>query len=416
MRDRGAADSHEMPWKESDAMTERAKFVLEWHRRWKQQQGSVNVSELSRMFGVTRPCAYRWISRFRDGGFKVAALTERSRRPRHSPTAISERMQDNLVAARKLHPTWGPRKLRAWLVDRSPQTQFPAASTIGDVLARRGLVTARKRRQRKRPPLTQPFAEATAPNSVWCIDFKGHFRTGDGEVCYPLTVTDAFSRFIIRCEVVDDPNGPCVQAVLDSAFREFGLPAAIRSDNGPPFASRGAGGLTSLAVWLVRLGIRLERIQPGKPQQNGRHERMHLTLKRDTASPPAGSRRAQQRRFDRWRHEFNHERPHEALDNKPPATRFAPSALRYPRPPIRFDISFLSRQLRVERDGTVRIDRQRVFISTALHGEDIELLPETDRRWRVLFGPIVLGTLDAEDLARGLSLAPRRSCLGPLEL
>jgi transposase InsO family protein len=401
-----------MPWKESDAMTERARFVLEWHRRWKQQQGRVNVAELCRIFGVTRPCGYRWIARFRDGGFKVAALAERSRRPRHSPTAISEHMQDALVGARKRHPTWGPRKLRAWLVDRYPQTQFPAASTIGDILTRRGLVAPRKRRKRHRPPLTNPFADAIAPNSVWCIDFKGQFRTGDGEVCYPFTVSDAFSRFVIRCEVVDDPDGPTVEAILDSAFREFGLPAAIRSDNGPPFASNAAGGLTALAVWLLRLGIRLERIDPGKPQQNGRHERMHLTLKLDTASPPAGTRRAQQRRLDRWRHEFNQERPHEALGNKPPSSVFTLSAYRYPRPLIRFEIGFASRELRVERDGTIRIDRERVFISTALYGEFVELAPDSGTRWRVLFGPVLLGTLDADDLRRGLSLAPRRRCLG----
>jgi transposase InsO family protein len=401
-----------MPWKDCDPMTERTKFVLEWYRRWLEQEGRVNVAELCRIFGISTPCAYRWINRFRDGGYKVEALKERSRRPRHSPTAISEHMQDVLVAARKRHPTWGPRKLRAWLVDRYPQTQFPAASTIGDILSRRGLTVPRKRRRRRVPPHTQPFAEATAPNSVWCIDFKGQFRTGDGEVCYPLTITDAFSRFVLRCEVVDDPNGPAVQAVLDSAFREFGLPAAIRSDNGPPFASRAAGGLTALSVWLLRLGIRVERIEPGKPQQNGRHERMHLTLKRDTASPPASSRRAQQRRFDRWRHEFNHERPHEALGNKPPASFYAPSARRYPRPLVQFHIGFGSRELRVERDGTIRIDRERVFISTALHGQSVELEPLDAARWRVLFGPVVLGTLDADDPGRGLSLAPRRRWLG----
>jgi len=393
-------------------MTERARFVLEWHRRWRKREGRVNVAELCRMFGISTPCAYRWINRFRDGGFKVEALHERSRRPKFSPTAISEHMQDVLVAARKRHPTWGPRKLRAWLADRYPQTHSPAASTIGDILSRRGLTAPRKRRRRRVPPHTQPFADATAPNSVWCIDFKGQFRTGDGELCYPLTITDAFSRFVLRCEIVDDPNGPAVQSVLDAAFREYGLPGAIRSDNGPPFASRGAGGLTALAVWLVRLGIRVERIQPGKPQQNGRHERMHLTLKRDTASPPAASRRAQQRRFDLWRREFNIERPHEALANKPPASLYVPSARPYPRPFRRFSVGFGGRECRVERDGTIRVDRRRVFISTALSGEYVQVEPFDQDSFTVRFGPVALGNLDADNPGSGLSLAPRRSWLG----
>ena len=221
--------------------------------------------------------------------------------------------------------SWGPRKLKRVLEREEPQRPWPASSTIGALLAREGLVVARKKRRRA-PPYTQPFAEANAPNRVWCADFKGWFQTGDGQRIDPLTITDACSRYLLRCQQVRKTNGEHVQAIFESAFRECGLPWAIRTDNGPPFASRAVAGLSRLAVWWMKLGIVPERIAAGHPEQNGRHERMHRTLKQETAAPPAANRRAQQRAFDRFRREYNEERPHEALGMETPSAVYTRSA------------------------------------------------------------------------------------------
>jgi transposase InsO family protein len=396
-----------MPWMETEPVKERTKFVLEWEKRWQQMQGRrVDFAELCRVFGISRQTGYRWLKRYQDAGRDVRALETRSSRPRHSPTSTSEQVQDVIVAVRKAHPRWGPRKLYAWLRERNPGRVIPSPSTIGLVLQRRGMTAPhRGRRRRHVPPATQPFAEATAPNALWCIDFKGKFRTADGEWCTPFTVTDAFSRYCIRCEVVEEAGSRDVERILDSAFREFGLPTAIRSDNGPPFAAPGPAGLTQLAVWLLRLGIRLERIQPGKPQQNGRHERFHRTLE-EAISPPRSNRRTQQRAFDLFRREFNEDRPHEALGQRPPGTCYRPSSRRYPGARIDVHHDALNHVERVERDGTIRFGRRRLFISTALRGEFVECEPLPGSRWEVRFGPIVLGHFDAERPPRLLP-APR---------
>jgi transposase InsO family protein len=323
----------------------------------------------------------------------LAALQEHSRRPHTSPTKVADDVEELLVAARKLHPTWGPKKLRAWIAHYRPQVQLPAQSTIGEVLRRRGLVLAHRRRVRGTKATTQPFAELTGPNATWCVDFKGHFRVHDGSKCHPLTIIDAYSRFLIRCEGVESPDGREVQRVFDSAFNEFGLPAAIRSDNGPPFASTGAGGLTKLSVWWLRLGIRLERIAPGKPQQNGRQERFHRTLKAETTKPPRAHLRAQQRAFDVFRKEYNEERPHEALGQRTPSSVFALSPRRYPRPLLRFtNDSPWNEVCRVDRDGFVRWHNRRLFLSSALAHEDVEMRYEPNiEQWHVVFGPLSLG-------------------------
>jgi transposase InsO family protein len=289
----------------------------------------------------------------------------------------------------------------------SADERFPSVATIGRVLKRLGLTQPRKRRRRT-PPYTRPFAACTAPNQVWCIDFKGHFRTGDGSTCYPLTLTDAFSRYLLRCQIVARPDCSDTRHVLESAFREHGLPEAIRSDNGPPFASTGLGGLTELSAWLIRLGIRVERIEPGKPQQNGRHERMHLTLKREAASPPRYSLAAQQRRFDAFRREFNQDRPHEALRFATPATVYAPSARLFPERLGRDDYPFDVERTVVDKHGFIKCAGRRVRVGVALRHELVEMRPASRKRWAISFGPVLLGYFDELRWRNGV-VPPRAS-------
>jgi transposase InsO family protein len=372
-------------------MDQRIQFVLE------RRSGDVSMAALCRVFGISRETGYKWLRRYAEVG-ELAKLTERSRRPKSHPSATPVPIQRLVVQARRQHPHWGPRKLRAWLIRRG--VDVPAASTIGGILKRAGLVAPRRRRRRATPS-TQPFSACTAPNQVWCIDFKGEFRTGDGEWCIPLTITDAFSRFIICCVAVAATDAPTVRRILIRIFRDFGLPDAFRSDNGPPFASTGPAGLSKLSAGWLKLAIRHERIEPGKPQQNGRHERMHLTLKRETASPPAPTLVAQQRRFDRFRHEFNFERPHEALDNATPASIYAPSARALPPLIASFQYPFCESRL-VDDTGAIRWGRRRVFIGNALVNEVVGVQRVGEHYLEILFGPITLGILDEQQLQRGL--------------
>ena len=389
-----------MPWKETCPVEQRFQFVMEC------QKGEESMASLCRAFGISRQTGYKWLGRyFQYGpdGVDPDHLKDESRRPRSHPNEVGDAIVDVLLRARKKHPNWGPRTLKAWLEKRLERgVKLPAPSTIGDVLNRHGLVRKRKRR-RHTPPYTKPFSKCAAPNQLWCVDFKGWFRTTDSEKCYPLTITDAFSRFIIRCEGVYDPDGREVREIFESAFTEFGLPDAIRSDNGPPFASTGAGGLTALSIWWIHLGILHERIDPGKPQQNGRHERMHLTLKQDTASPPERNLDVQQRRFDRWRKLFNEERPHQALDMKTPSSLYAASARRYSdRLASVLQPDWDAEQRRVDKTGFVQWGRNKVFIGTALQHELVSFRPVGLTHWELSFGPVILGIYDESRCQKGL--------------
>jgi len=400
-----------MPWKATDALKERTKFVLEWERRWNDAEGGrVNMAELCRLFDVSRQTGYTWVARYRAGNHELAAVAEHSRRPKTSPNAIPPEVEDLIVAARKRYPKWGPRKLRARIVELNPGCYVPSASVIAKILKRRGLTTKRQRRRRA-PALgvVAPFSGCEAPNSVWCIDFKGWFVTSDGLRCYPLTLIDAFSRYLLRCEALLDPNGKEVKQILESAFTEFGLPAAIRSDGGPPFASTGPARLTELSVWLLRLGLRIEIIAPGRPQQNGRLERFHRTLKAETTTPAANDCPAQQRVFDLWRGEYNHERPHEALGQRCPGRIYTPSRHTYPRPLVKRDFEPCADIARVDRNGFIKWLQRNVFISSALKYEYVELDfdPDVDSRRVVRWGNIHLGHLDEHQREHGL-IYPRR--------
>jgi transposase InsO family protein len=396
-----------MPWNSTNATKERVKFALEWEARLDAGEGRVNVSELCREFGISRETAYVWLRRYRAAGRKVEALEERSHRPHHIPHQIPEEVQDVVVAARKYRPTWGPLKLRAYLADCHPGLHVPSVSAIAAILQRNGLTSLRRRKRiRLVVPATRPFATATGPNAVWCIDFKGWFKTLDGRRCYPLTLLDAYSRYLLRCEALVDPDTRSVEPILDSAFQEYGTPDSIRSDNGPPFASTGAGGLTKLNVWWHRLGIRHDRIEPGKPQQNGRLERFHRTLA-ELVREPEQDVRAQQRAFDRFRHEYNDQRPHEALGLKPPARAYTPSPNRYPRKLQDFDEYDAHAVLQVDRAGFVRWQKRRVLVSSALAHEYVSVDADDDR-WEVRWGSIVLGWIDDRRLDRGLIVPARR--------
>lgn len=406
-----------MPWKVSDAVKERTKFVLRWEERFDAQEGRVNVSELCRMFGVSRQTGHDWIKRYR-GERSLDALRDRSKRPLSSPTRVSDETEAILVAARKQRPKWGARKLRHVLAEQHPSIEWPSPSCITAILSRNGLV--KKRRKRRKAPVVArlPFASCDHVNAVWCIDFKGKFRTRDGVWCHVLTLEDAYSRFLLRAEALVDPTGDNVEHVLDGAFQEFGVPEAIRSDNGPPFASTGAGGLTKLSAWWLKLGIRLERIEPGKPQQNGRLERLHRTLE-EVVGVPAKNVRAQGHAIDYWRQDYNEVRPHEALGMRVPAEAYVRSRRHYPRKLVD------SRTLAMEPDFIHRLDkygrltwrRRKILISSALAYEFV-LVDRAADSWThfvVSFGAIRLGVFDDEHLDRGLRI-PRRRRLKPGEV
>ena len=373
-----------MGWTETCAMDERMRFVLAVERK------EEPMAALCRRFGVSRKSGYKWLERYREDG--IAGLADRSRAPLDHPQEVSLQIAERCLAVRRAHPTWGPVKVRALLERRMPQTRWPAASTIGELFDREGL-TVKRRLRRRVPPAGAPFATCTGANDVWCIDFKGWFLTGDGRRCEPLTLSDAHSRYLLRCQVLPKSDTEHVWPVLDAAFREFGLPERLRSDNGPPFASTGAGGLSRLAVLLLKAGVMPERIAPGKPQQNGRLERLHLTLLQDTATPPAKSLGEQRERFRAFLRLYNEERPHQALANATPAEHYCVSqrrfdgVLREPHYPVGHDVR------RVRTNGEIKWRGNHVYVNQALAGEPIGLAEDEDGAWRVCYGPVVLGVI-----------------------
>ena len=371
-----------MPWKERNPMDLRQDFILVWLR--KDRPMTVLCDE----FGVSRKTGYKWLRRFREEGMR--GLLDRSRAPRHPAQALAAEKVAAIVEARRQRPHWGPKKLR-WLLERNyPETSWPAPSTIGEVLRREGLVRSDRPRPR-RTPRTELWTPK-APNDVWGIDFKGWFRTRDGERCDPVTVTDLWSRFVLLVVIVPIRTEE-VREELETLFERYGIPGAMRSDNGAPFAGAGVGGLSRLSVEWVKAGIRLERIEPGKPQQNGSQERLHGTLQRETSRPPAATRAEQQERFDRFREDFNERRPHEALGMEVPAKLYRPSERVYPKPLPKpwYDAEHAVRQ--VKTDGSIRWGGRHIFVSTALCGEPVGLA-ETPGGWVVRFAEVELGFLE----------------------
>lgn len=381
-------------------------YPVEFRRKFVQGWASHNgtFEEYCLLFGISRETGYEWRARFDAHG--TVGLETLSSAPHSCPQETPIGVQEFVIAARKLHPTWGPRTLRPWLEAAYPQVELPAPSTIGEILKRNGLVHPRKRR-RYTEPFTKPFAKCAAPNDTWTVDFKGQFRTGDGQLCYPLTLMDAFSRYLLRCDGYLSPTEENARKSFVAAFREHGMPEVIRSDNGTPFASTAPGGLSRLSIWWIHLGIRPERITPGKPAENGRHERMHRTLKAEATKPPRANLDAQQRQFNRFQREFNDDRPHHALGFTPPATHYAPSPRPYPRrlPEIHYSDQHELRL--VDNGGHFKWRNVRIFASQALSREVIGLLPISEEVTEVFFGPILLGTLSHRRPELGL-IRPER--------
>jgi len=374
-----------MPWQELSPVNLRMHFITDWQRDcW-------TMTELCADYQISRKTGYKWVERFETAG--PPGLHDASRRPAHSPSATEAALVDKLVALRTRHPRWGARKLLAVAARHDPKPTWPSRSTVCALLKARGLVAPRSRRSRH-AHVASPLAPITAANQTWTTDFKGHFRTGDGIYCYPLTLRDGFSRFVLCCQAVGGPTYEATRPLFERAFGDYGLPEGIRSDNGGPFASTGLRRLSRLSVWWLRLGIRLERIALGHPEQNGSHEQFHSVLKADTARPPAANARAQQQRFVRFCAEYNDDRPHEALGDRVPASCYQPSPRSLPTrlPPLEYPAHWEIR--RVSTIGQVAWGGQVFFLSGALAGEDVAFEEVDDGLWTVYFATLALGRYD----------------------
>lgn len=375
-----------MPWRQTDPVLERTRFVLEHER------SGLSISELCRRYGISRPTGYQWIRRYRAEG--MDGLLDRSRRPLESPRKTPPEVVEKLIALRAKKPTWGPKKLLARLSRLHPELTLPAPSTVSAILKRRGLVEPRRRRQRPAERvLVSPLGELEGPNQVWTTDFKGEFRLGSGQLCYPLTIADGWSRFLVACQGLTTTRYQLARPVFTRVFEEYGLPERIRSDNGAPFGTHALCGLSRLSVWWLKLGIGVERGRPAKPQDNGRHERMHRTLKDETTRPVEALMSSQQLRFDAFRREYNEERPHEALGGSCPADLYRASARPFSSetPGLDYPSHYERRQVRL--DGTIKWRGGRVFLSEVLVGEPVALEEIEDDVWAVYFTQLRLGTL-----------------------
>ena len=374
-----------MPWKETDAVNERARFVGEY------LSGLWSVGELCGRFGVCRTTAHKWLRRWE----RERSLAERSRAPRSCPHKTAARLERLIVELRRKRG-WGAVTLRQRLSVTHPELPWPAPSTIAEIIDRHGLVQPRRRRSRPRHP-GKPYVDGSAPNDVWCTDFKGQFRTGDGRYCYPLTLTDWSSRYLLGCRGLKTTEHVGVRKTFVGWFREHGLPLQILSDNGVPFASQGLAGLSRLAVWWIRLGIHPIRIEPGKPAQNGRHERMHKTLKYEATKPPAKDLATQQRKFDCFREIYNTERPHRALNGATPGSQYQASPRPFPErlPAVEYPAHFEVRK--ICGNSCIKWHKRFVHVSRVLIGEWIGLEEVDDGIWSIYLGPVLLAKFDERE-------------------
>lgn len=374
-----------MPWKDVTRMDSKVEMIERW------ESGLYGKIELARMYGVSRPTVDKWIGRYEAKG--IEGLKDRSRRPKSSPKAISDEVAARVIRLKQEHSHWGPRKLLDWLERNEPGQSWPAASTIGELLDRHGLVTKRRKR-RNYSDRPNEIAEAVESGEMMTADYKGEFRLGNGLYCYPLTIGDPVSRFSYAIDAHASTNFSDAQKVFKRIFREYGLPRWIKSDNGGPFSSPAIGGISRLSVWWIKLGIEPVRIDKGAPWQNGRHERMHRTLKAETTRPPEKNLKAQQSSFDRFRLSYNEERPHEALGGEVPCDRLILSGRSFPRrtPTPEYPAHFEVRK--VHSSGCIKLRGQLMFISEVLEGEYLGLEEIDDDIWSVQLSTTELARWD----------------------
>lgn len=377
-----------MPWKGTTVADERVEFV------GCVASGVYTFQEACERHGISRKTGYKWVGRHWEEG--VSGLEDRSRRPKSSPGATDAEIVDKIVEARKKHPSWGPAKLLAWMAPRNPGLELPAKSTAGEILKRHGLIQRRQRATRRvlqREAIQLP----ERPNQLWTVDFKGQFLTGDGLYCYPLTMADRYSRFLLECHGLLSTASAPAWTVFKRVFQEYGLPEAILSDNGGPFSSQAIGGLSQLSVHWIKLGILHKLTEPGHPEQNGSLERTHRTLKAETTRPPGANCTAQQKKFIAFRTEFNTERPHEALGQVTPATLYTPSPRPYPtrEPEIVYPGHFEVRK--VDQNGTIKWQGQRLFLTEVLARESVGLEEVDDGIWSLCFSNVLLAKFDQRD-------------------
>jgi transposase InsO family protein len=372
-----------MPWEKTSVMDQRVQLIGDY------LSGEYSKTELCAVYGISRPTADKWIKRYQEGGVK--ALEECPRAPRRHPNETPQAICEMLIRTKLSHPSWGPKKVLDYLRDREPEVHWPADSTGGEILKRAGLVKRRVTRRRV-TPYSEPFSECHVPNQIWSADFKGDFVLGNGRRCYPLTLSDNFSRYLLLCRALEHPSYEAVRPWFERAFRQYGLPYSIRTDNGAPFASLALGGISELSKWWIQLGIRPERIEPGKPSQNGRHERMHRTLKRDVAPQPTF--KSQQRCFDHFLEQYNWQRSHEALGRKTPGTLYRTSARPYDGKvsAIEYPSGMVVR--RVRHNGEIKWQGDLFYVSQVLAHEPVGLKQIGEAQWEVRYSFHLLGFLN----------------------
>lgn len=378
-----------MPWLETSPVEERIQFISD------ASSNRFTMSELCARYGISRRVGYKWLARYEEEGRR--GLRDRSRAPKNCPHRIDREIAEFLCDFRREHPFWGARKLLRVLADRNPGiTQWPAPSTAADLLARHGLVKKRRHRRPHQHPGIIPLA-TFAPNDLWTADFKGEFKTGNGLYCYPLTIADQHTRFLISCHGLLSTQTVTAKPVFERAFREYGLPLAIRTDNGVPFATQSIHGFSYLNVWWMRLGIQHQRILPGRPDQNGAHERMHRTLKRQAVKPVRRNCAAQQRLFDSFRVEYNEVRPHERLNQETPASCYSKSPRAFPSrlPAIEYPGHFVVKK--ITTGGTFRFHHKLLYIANSMVDQNIGLEETDDGVWSIYFNKVLIATLDERD-------------------
>jgi putative transposase len=388
-----------MPWRESSAMDARVEFVTEVLR------GEDSMTALCERYGISRKTGYKWCDRYRLDG--VSGLAPRSHAPKQHGRVTDQAIVEAIEARRRQRPSWGSRKILAWLKAHDPAVAWPSASTADEILKRAGLVTGR-RLHRRAPPRLGELTQPCHANHVWAVDHKGWIKLRDGSRSEPLTMTDGFSRFLLSVNATGSTAAREAQPLFEQAFGEYGLPEVIRSDNGSPFASKGATGLTQLSAWWIKLGIRHERTDPGSPQQNGRHERFHLTLL-EAMTPAPDDRAEQQQRFVAFKQEYNHERPHEALGQKPPATLYkrSPRVMPDRLPEPDYGAEAAARQVR--STGEIRWRGDLIHVSSALIGEAVGVEETADGQWQVRFFDVPLGIIDQTSRKLRRPVAPKPS-------